>query len=139
MAEIETIRRVIGPESCDMLGHLNVSGYIALASDGGFAIIAAFGLGPEHVTGGRMQSFAVVHSDAKFRAEVRPGDEVVVRSGLLEVGGASAKFRHRIFVGEKLVFETVFTCALFDLKGRKAVMIDEELRQAMSAYLVDAE
>ena len=137
MAEVETVRRVIGTESCDMLGHMNVSAYFGLASDGGFARIARFGLGPDQLTAGRQQSFAVVHSDAVFKAEVRPGQEIVVRSGLLEIGGASAKFRHRIFLGEKMAFQTVFTCALFDLKARKAALIDDALRREMETYLID--
>ena len=76
-------------------------------------------------------------TEEKGKAEVRPGQEIVVRSGLLEIGGASAKFRHRVFLGEKMAFQTVFTCALFDLKARKAALIDDALRREMENYLID--
>lgn len=133
--EIETVRRIIGEEDCDLLGHLNVAGYVALASDGGFAIMAAFGLGKDQIVAGRRQSFAVVHSDASFKAEIRPGQEVHVRSALIEIGSMTAQFRHRVHVGDRMAFQAVFTCVLMDLETRKARLIDDDLRRAMEPFL----
>ncbi len=137
MAEIETVRRIIGEDECDLLGHMNVAGYIGLASDGGFAIMAAFGLGEDQIISGRRQSFAVVHSDASFKAEIRPGQEVNVRSTLIEIGSLTAKFRHRVFLGDRMAFQTIFTCVLMDLQTRKARMIDDDLRRAMEPFLTE--
>lgn len=139
MAEIETVRRVIRAEDCDLLGHLNVAGYFALVSDGGFAIMAAFGLGEDQIAGGRRQSFAVVHSDARFKAEIRPGQEVHVRSALTEIGSMTAKFRHRVHLGDRLAFQTIFTCVLMDLETRKARLIDDALRRAMEPFLTETD
>ena len=139
MAEIETVRRVIREDECDLLGHLNVAGYIALASDGGFAIMAAFGMDEDQIVAGRHQSFAVIQSDAAFKAEVLPGQEVHVRSALTEIGSYAAKFRHRVYLGERMAFQTIFTCVLMDLKTRKARLIDDDLRAAMTPFLIAAD
>jgi len=139
MAEIETVRRVIRAEECDLLGHLNVAGYVALASNGGFAIMAAFGLGKDQITGGRRQSFAVVHSDASFKAEIRPGQEVHVRSALTEIGSLTARFRHRVHLADRLAFQTIFTCVLMDLETRRARLIDDALRRAMEPFLTETD
>jgi len=139
MGEIETLRRRITESDCDSLGHMNVAGYFALASDGGFAIMSAFGLDEGQIVAGRRQSFAVVNSEAKFRAELRPGQEVHVRSCLVEIGNYSAKFRHRVYLGEAWAFETYFTCVLMNLVTRKATSIDDALRKDMEPFLIGQE
>lgn len=139
MPEIETLRRIIAPEECDMLGHMNVARYFACVSDAGFGIMTAFGLGREHLVGGRRQSFAVVHSDATFHAEVLAGEQVFMRSGITEIGHRSATFRHRLFRApdDKLLFTSLFKCVLMDLDRRRATAIDDELRAAMTPFLLE--
>jgi acyl-CoA thioesterase FadM len=141
LPEIETLRRIIDPSECDILGHMNVSRYFACVSDAGFGIMTAFGLGREHVVAGRRQSFAVVHTDATFHAEVLAGEQVYMRSAVSEIGHRSATFRHRLLRGtdHKQLFSAHFKCVLMDLDARKAVAIDDELREAMQAFLLDAQ
>lgn len=137
MAEIETLRRIIDPSECDILGHMNVSRYFACVSDAGFAIMAAFGLGREDVVGGRRMSFAVVHSDATFHAEVLAGEAVFMRSHVVEVGRRSASFRHRLYrAGDAhLLFEATFKCVLMDLDRRRAVVVPDDMRARMQRFL----
>lgn len=137
MPEIETLRRIIAPEECDILGHMNVSRYFACVSDAGFGIMTAFGLGRDQVFSGRRQSFAVVHTDATFHAEVLAGEQVVMRSCVLEIGHRSASFQHRLLraTDEKLLFTAMFKCVLMDLDKRRAVVIDDALRRAMIPFL----
>jgi len=135
---METLRRVIGPEECDVLGHMNVSRYFACVSDAGLALQAAFGLDRANITGGRRQSFAVVHSDANFHAEVLAGEPIYMRSHVVDVGRRTASFHHRLYrsLDDHLLFEATFKCVLMDLEKRKASVVDEDLQQAMRAFMV---
>ncbi|MCI2400745.1 thioesterase family protein [Aliiroseovarius subalbicans] len=139
MAELETLRRIIGPEECDILGHMNVSRYFACVSDAGFGIMAAFGLGRGDVVGGKRQSFAVVHSDATFHSEVLAGEGIYMRSHVTEIGRRSASFHHRMYrvADDKLLFETLFKCVLMDLERRRATVINEDMQAAMRAFLLE--
>lgn len=136
MATMETLRRVIQPHECDILGHMNVARYFDCCSDAGFAIMAACGLDRNNVLGGKRQSFAVVHSDATFHAEVLVGEAVYMKTCVADMGRRSATFHHRLFraTDDKLVFETKFRVVLMDLEKRKAVVIDDTLRAALAGY-----
>lgn len=139
MAELETVRRVIQPADCDMLGHMNVSKYFDLVSDGGFTIQAECGLDRTDMTSGRKLSFVVVHADSNFRAELLAGDRVYLRSGVMQVGGKSALFRHRLYrAGDDLLsFEAQFRTVLMDLNKRRAVSLPEDLKQRLAQYRIE--
>lgn len=139
MSEFETVRRVIAPQDCDILGHLNVSKYFEIVSDGGFSISAELGLDRAAYTTGRRQSFVVVHSESHYRAELLAGDRVLLRSALVEVGGKSALFRHRLYrLGDDhLCFETRFRTVLMDLDQRRAIAIPPDLRARMEEIVIE--
>ena len=139
MPEIETARRVIDPTDCDILGHMNVSRYFVFASDGGFGLQQAFGIDRSDMTEGRQLSFAVVHADSIFNAEVLAGDIVYQLSSVKKIGNRSAVFRHRLIRtdDDQQVFRTDFKTVLMDLKSRKAVKISEDLRAHMNRFLVE--
>jgi acyl-CoA thioester hydrolase len=139
MADIDSARRVIEPRDCDLLGHMNVSRYFEIASDGGFAIQEAIGFDRADLTAGRKLAFVVVHADSDFRREVLAGDILYQKSGILEIGEKSALFRHRQFRSsdDTLVFQSRFKCLLMDLETRKVVTTPDEVKERMQAVLAD--
>ncbi len=141
MPEIETHRSVIAPNDCDILGHMNVARYFDAVSDGGFAMQSAFGLDHRDIRQGRRLSFVVVHSDSRYIAELVAGEVIYLMSCVLEIGGRSALFRHRLYKQDdrSLAFETRFRTVLMDLQARKAVTIPEDVRTRMHEHLVEAE
>lgn len=140
MAMIETFRRIIDPKACDILGHMNIGSYFSCVSDAGFGLMTAFGMGRDQVLGGRRQGFAVVHSDANYHREVLAGDWVYIRSGIVEIGRRSTRFHHRMFRADddRLLFDVTVKCVLMDLEKRRAAVLDEDLKQAMRAFLIEA-
>lgn len=138
MPEIETVRRVITPQDCDILGHMNVSSYFDIVSHGGFTVQAEFGIDRDDMMNGRRLSFVVVHSESNYLAELLSGDRVVLRSGLIEIGTKSAVFRHRLFRvdDDKLCFETRFRVVLLHLDKRRAAPFTEDMLQQAQALLV---
>jgi len=137
MADMETARRMIDTGDCDILGHRNVNHYFVMVSDGGFGLQAAFGLGREAMLRTERLSFAVVHSEAEFLAEVLAGETVYQRSAILEIGTKSALFRHRQYRAsdDRLVFEARFKCVLLHLDHRRAVAIPDAMRERMQPFL----
>jgi acyl-CoA thioester hydrolase len=97
MPSIETFRSVVAPSDCDFLGHMNVSRYFAACSDGVFTIQSEMGLTANDMREGRRLSFAVVHAESDFKAELSSGDAIRLETGILAIGSKSTTFRHRLF------------------------------------------
>ena len=120
---------VIGSSDCDALGHMNVSRYFALCNQAGFAMQTAIGWPPGAENAGRRYSFAVVHSESDFLAEVHAGEALVVQTGIAEIGNKTADFDNRIARKDGTpVFRSVWKSVLMDLDTRRAVIIPEDLR-----------
>lgn len=135
MPEMLSYRRSVGPADCDQLGHMNVGRFLEICGEGGFAIQAAVGLTRQDMATGRRLSFVVVRAEAEFLREAQAGDVLTARSSVLETGGKSVTFRHRILRedGEE-IFRATFRCALMDLSARRAVPLDNQLRGALEAF-----
>ncbi len=139
MPMIETYRRVVSPEDCDMLGHMNISRYFACVSDAGLGLMTAFGLGQDQIVAGRRQAFAVVHFDSNFHKEVLPGEWIFIRSGITEIGRRSATFHHRMYRAkdEVLLFDATAKAVLMNLEARRAAVIDAPLAEQMRPFVIE--
>ncbi len=138
MSYVETYRATVAPSDCDVLGHMNVSRYFAACADGVFSLQTSLGLGLDDMTNGRKLSFAVVHSESDFKAEVHAGSVIYLMSGIVRIGDKSVVFYHRLFKadGDLLAFETQFKCVLLDLVERKARALPPDIREQAEKYLV---
>lgn len=139
MPELKTWSLTVAPSDCDLLGHMNVGRYLAACGDGVFALQAALGLTTDDILHGRRLSFAVVHMESDFKAELHLGDKVHLTSGVVEVGRRSATFRHRLWrsaTGE-LCFEATFKSVLLDLETRRATQVPDDVRAAALSYGID--
>lgn len=129
---MEPIRYVIGTMDCDALGHMNVARYFALCNLTGFEMQTQIGWPPGQANAGRRYSFAVVDMQSSFLSEVRAGQAVLVRAGIVSIGTKSAVFDHRLdFEEGGAVFRSRWTSALLDLDKRRAVAIPDDLRAAL--------
>ncbi|MCV2890620.1 acyl-CoA thioesterase [Ruegeria aquimaris] len=130
MSDFVSFRSVVDPSDCDFLGHMNVSRYFAACSDAVVAVQSEMGLTASDMRGGRRLSFAVVHADSNFLAELAAGDAIYMRTSVVEFGGKSLTFRHRLFraADGKEAFHTLFKCVLLNLETRRAETLPEEVR-----------
>ncbi|MGP6086552.1 acyl-CoA thioesterase [Antarctobacter jejuensis] len=139
MPAMTTYRAIVDPSHCDFLGHMNVSRYFAACSDAVMALQAELGLTSEDVRSGRQLSFAVVHADSDFRAELRAGDVLRMESEVVEIGTKTMTFRHRLYrcPDETLSFETTFKGVLLSLETRRAVEVPQDVRTRAEAFMAE--
>jgi len=136
MAFVETYRGVVNQADCDHLGHMNVARYFGICGDAAIHLQTMLGITPEDVREGRRLSFAVVHNESDFRAEVAVAEPIVLRSAILEIGGKSMLLRHRLFRADGVAaFDATFRVVLFDLKNRRAAEIPADVRAKAEAML----
>lgn len=139
LPELKTWSLVVAPSDCDLLGHMNVGRYLAACGDGVFALQAALGLTADDIRSGRRLSFAVVHMESDFKAELHLGDAVHLTTGIVELGRRSASFRHRLWRTQtgQLCFEARFKSVMLDLVARRATELPDAVRQAARGYMID--
>src|SRR5688500_10778476 len=87
------------PTDCDMLGHVNHATMITFLEHARWALLERELVHGARTTGGAanvweafrsMGVFTVVrHVDISYHAQVLPGDDIVIRSGLVSVGRTS--------------------------------------------------
>lgn len=138
MGDMHTERLVVGSADCDALGHMTMARYFSACQTAGFAMQRAMGWPAGEVNKGRRLSFAVVHLESEFLAEVHAGQVILASVGLREIGNRSASFLHRIALEDgRPVFESTWKSALMNLDTRRAEAIPDDMRAAMQDYLVD--
>ena len=137
MPAMISFRSVVNPADCDFLGHMNVSRYFAACSDGVFAIQTEMGLTANDMRTGRRLSFAVVHAESNFKAELSAGDAIRLHTSIIEIGSKSITFRHCLIRSEDnaVAFETQFKCVMLNLETRRAAEVPEEVRQKAIEWL----
>jgi acyl-CoA thioesterase FadM len=87
---------------------------------------------------GRRLSFAVVHAESDFKAELSAGDAIRLETEITAIGSKSITFRHRLIraEGDVLAFETLFKCVMLSLETRRAAPIHDVVRETATTWLV---
>ena len=136
MTFVETYRGVVSQADCDHLGHMNVARYFGICGDAAIHLQNMLGISPDDVRYGRRLSFAVVHNESDFNAEIAVAEPIVMRSTILEIGGKSMLLRHQLLRADGVVaFDTVFRVVLFDLENRCAAEIPADVRAKAEALI----
>jgi acyl-CoA thioester hydrolase len=123
---IETYRGAVYPWHCDHMGHMNVMWYVGKFDEATWQLFSMLGLGPGWLRDNQ-RGMAALDQRIAYQRELHPGDTVVVRSGVLEVGGKTVRFAHRMFdaaTGE-LAAVTQLVAAHLDTQARRAVPLPE--------------
>jgi acyl-CoA thioester hydrolase len=90
---------------------------------------------------GRRLSFAVVHAESDFKAELSAGDAIRIETEIMAIGSKSLTFRHRLLrVYDNVVaFETKFKYVMLNLETRGAVQIPDAVREKATVWLIDGQ
>jgi acyl-CoA thioester hydrolase len=96
MADIDvTYRGTVYPAQCDHMGHMNVMFYVQKFDEAVWQLLASIGL-----TGARMRDdqigMAAVEQHIIYKRELRAGDSVSIRSGLVDVRDKSLRIWHEM-------------------------------------------
>lgn len=137
MPTTETFRSTVEPKDCDALGHMNVSRYFVACSVAVANFQTLLGLTAKDLREGRKLSFAVVHLEADFLAELEVGESIYMTTDVKAIGTKSMTVHHRLFqtADDKLCFESVAKLALLSFETRKSVVIPDDVRATAQRFL----
>jgi acyl-CoA thioester hydrolase len=123
-----TNHKVIPKEYMDIMGHMNVMWYIHLFDDGTRNFFRSFGFGEDYVRRTGMGSFAL-ESHVRYRAEVKVGEAVTVRSRVLARSAKTIHFMHFMTRDhDGMLAATIETLSAHaDLSRRKVVPYPPEI------------
>ena len=118
---ILTYRGTIYPWHCDHMGHMNVMWYTGKFDEASWQMLARFGLTRSYL---REQNslMAAVQQDTTYKRELRAGDVVTIRTGIIEVRQKVLRFLHEMRndeTGEIAAF-TALTGVHMDMEMRRA-------------------
>lgn len=122
----ESNRSVVNTWECDTNGHMNARFYMARFSDSQGHMWAHAGLG-RHEQAAKGLATATVEMRLCYFRELRAGETIVVRTGLVEAAEKTLRYRHWLFNGET----GEPACAaeglglLFSRESRKAIKIPD--------------
>ena len=135
---IDAGRDTVKPWEIDLLGHMSVPFYLHRFSDANMHVVARFGMTPAYLRENRI-GFSTFEFQGRFRRELRVGDRILIRSGLMHVGGSSMRIQHRMYnarTGELAAEFSQYGVHL-DLDARRPSRIPDEMR-ARAAEMVCA-
>lgn len=135
-----TYRGVVYPWHCDQMGHMNVMWYVSKFDEGTWQLLGMIGVTPAYME--RHQwGVAAVEQKLTYQRELRAGDRVTVRSGILEIRGKVIRFYHEMRndgTGE-VAATALLTGVHMDTAQRKSCPFPDALIQQARALLVDLE
>jgi YbgC/YbaW family acyl-CoA thioester hydrolase len=113
------------PTDCDMLGHVNHATMITFLEHARWALIEPHMAARDFVSGGVWS--VVRHVDIGYSAQALPGEDLVIRSGLLSVGNTSFVVRQdvRRRGSGALVADAKITLVCVGREGRPVPVPDE--------------
>lgn len=127
--EIETYRSACYPWHCDSMGHMNTQFYVTMFDAASGHLLSR--LAPTSELEPVRRGWADVRQLIEYRHEVRSGGLVHIVTRLTRVGTKSVEYLHSLMSSEsgKLHATSANTTVLFDLVARKALVLDERIRE----------
>ena len=102
---------------CDAMGHVNNAVYSTYLEQARIAIL------------GGLETYILARVEIDFRAELRAGEDLEVRSRCARVGTKSFDLEHQIWVGERLVAEAKSVLVGYDYTVGTSVPLTENHRR----------
>lgn len=104
---------------CDAMGHVNNAVYSTYLEQARIGIV------------GDLEPFILARVEIDFRAELRSGEDVEVRSRCSHVGTKSFELQHQIWAGERLVAEAKSVLVGYDYGAGTSVPLTENQRRRL--------
>jgi acyl-CoA thioester hydrolase len=106
---------------CDAMGHVNNAVYSTYLEQARIGIMGGLG------------EMILARVEIDFRAELRAGEEIEVRSRCSRIGTKSFDLDHEIWAGERLVAEAKSVLVGYDYEARASAPLTEEQRRRLSS------
>jgi acyl-CoA thioester hydrolase len=104
---------------CDAMGHVNNAVYSTYLEEARIGVL------------GNLSSFILARVEIDFRAELRMGEEIEVRTRCSRIGTKSFDLEHVIAAGDRVVAEAKSVLVAYDYDLGGSVPVTEELRRLL--------
>lgn len=134
---IETYRGAVLGSEYDAETHMNTQLYTARFDQATWFLLSSVGITPEAMKK-RKRRVAVMRQNMEFKRELRGGQLVIIKSGVMSVGKKYLRFVHRMLDGVSGDMMATDDCTAVeaDLKSGKSRTLPPEVRQAAEAHVV---
>ena len=105
---------------CDAMGHVNNAVYSTYLEQARIGIL------------GGLEPFILARVEIDFRAELRAGEHVEVRSSCPRIGAKSFDLAHEIWSGDRLVAEAKSVLVGYDYEVGASVPLTENQRRRLT-------
>ena len=106
---------------CDAMGHVNNAVYSTYLEEARIGVL------------GGLSGFILARVEIDFRAELRMGEEIEVRTRCSRIGTKSFDLEHVIATGERVVAEAKSVLVAYDYGLAESVPISAELHAQLTA------
>ena len=106
---------------CDAMGHVNNAVYSTYLEQARIAIL------------GGLEPFILARVEIDFRAELRAGEEVEIRSRCPRIGTKSFDLEHELHAGGRLVAEAKSVLVGYDYQAGASVPLTENQRRRLAS------
>jgi acyl-CoA thioester hydrolase len=133
-----TFRGVVYQWHLDHMGHMNVQHYVGMFDNASWVLLGMLGMDAawfrEHDRG-----MAALEQNIRYVRELRAGDVVEIRSGVLELGEKTMRIVHemRNSAGDWVAARTTIVAVYFDTKARKGLALPEAVRERIRVVMVE--
>lgn len=90
-----TYRGMVYPWQCDHMGHMNVMWYTGKFDEASWRLLARFGLTRSFMNEEK-SLMAAVKQETSYKRELRSGDIITIRSGVIEIREKVIRFFHEM-------------------------------------------
>jgi acyl-CoA thioester hydrolase len=97
---IETYRGVVYPNQLDHMGHMNVQWYTSKFDEATWHVFSMLGLTNRYIRENKC-GMAALEQKTEYKAEVMPGDLLVVKSEVIEIANKTIRFKHYMYDTEQ--------------------------------------
>ena len=116
-----TQRERVRFRDCDAMGHVNNAVYSTYLEQARIGIL------------GGLEPFILARVEIDFRAELRAGEDVEVRSCCPRIGTKSFDLDHEVWAGDRLVAEAKSVLVGYDYDAGTSVPLTENQRRRLEA------
>lgn len=120
-------------EDTDAAGIVYYVNYLKFAERARTEMLRLMGRQQQHMMESEGVAFAVKSCRIEYFRPARLDDALIVRTGLVDVGGASLKVRQRVLRGTELLADMLIRLAVMDRAGKPA-RLPADIRAALAPH-----
>jgi len=127
---IETYRGVVYPQQLDHMEHMNVQWYTAKFDEATWHLMSALGITLAYIQE-HNKGMAALEQTTKYKAEVRSGELLVIKSKVIDVKDKTIRFLHLMYNPESMkeVASMELVGVHMDLEIRKSCPLPPSVKQ----------